>query len=68
MSTEVEPVHHCESGCCPTFECAGCHRLVGWCRGCFDDMPDHCDDCWVLAHAGFLEEIVPLAPPLEATP
>ena len=47
-------IHAAEDGSCcahydpaivPVFECATCHRLVGWCMGCADEFPDDCDDC-----------------------
>lgn len=36
-----------------TYSCAGCARRVPWCYGGggdADDMPEHCDDCWLEAH------------------
>jgi hypothetical protein len=36
---------------CLGFRCRtpGCLRtdLTPWCRGCCDDLPNGCDDCWV---------------------
>ncbi len=32
------------------FWCPGCRRIVSAEHGASDDMPDHCDDCWCLAH------------------
>ena len=32
------------------FICEGCQRKMPYCLGAADDMPDHCDDCWGLAH------------------
>jgi hypothetical protein len=28
------------------FECPQCDRSIPWCRGCGDDYPDLCDECW----------------------
>jgi hypothetical protein len=41
-------VHYdgCDTECGGTWTCAGCNRLVGYCCGCTDDMPELCDDCW----------------------
>lgn len=36
---EVPPGH-------AKFFCQGCEHWVGWCKGCADDMPELCDDCW----------------------
>lgn len=33
-----------------TYLCAGCLKRLPWSNGCADDMPNHCDDCWVEAH------------------
>lgn len=33
---------------CQTFRCSRCERWVSWDRGCADDMPGLCDDCWVV--------------------
>lgn len=30
-----------------TFFCPGCERHVSVDNGCFDDMPELCDDCWM---------------------
>lgn len=35
---------------CELYLCAGCSRWVSWDLGAADDMPQHCDDCWALAH------------------
>jgi hypothetical protein len=46
-------VHHapkCNASCGGTYECPGCNRTVGWCFGCWDDLPELCDDCWAIAH------------------
>lgn len=32
--------------CGGTFRCPHCKRRVGWCMGCYDNMPEACDDCW----------------------
>jgi hypothetical protein len=32
------------------WRCKGCFRLICDGFGAADDMPDHCDDCWALAH------------------
>lgn len=32
------------------FTCAGCRRFRPPEEGCADDLPDHCDRCWVQAH------------------
>lgn len=29
------------------YTCRGCKRRVPWCFGAADNMPNHCDDCWV---------------------
>lgn len=34
----------CEPG--QTFKCDCCTRLMPWCRGCWDEYLDICDDCW----------------------
>jgi hypothetical protein len=36
------------SACGGTFRCPTCKRFVGWCRGCHDDQPDVCDDCYLI--------------------
>jgi hypothetical protein len=43
-----EAVHYdgCDTACGGTWVCAGCNRLVGFCGGCSDDMPELCDECW----------------------
>lgn len=33
-----------------SYVCAGCSRRVPNEFGADDDMPDHCDDCWLEAH------------------
>jgi hypothetical protein len=38
----------CEPG--ETFKCSECSRLMPWCRGASDDMPDACDECWAKNH------------------
>lgn len=38
--------HQCGGECGGVFYCPGCERVVGWCRGAGDDMPELCDDCW----------------------
>lgn len=43
-----------------TFTCIGCKREMPWGKGAADDMPEHCDDCWVEAHDG--EPALPVAP------
>ena len=40
------------------FVCAGCARLMPWCWGADDNMPEHCDRCWV-------KPPEPLSPQLE---
>lgn len=35
---------------CELYLCAGCGRWRPWSDGAADDMPDHCDRCWALAH------------------
>lgn len=44
--------HAARSECtrCELYLCAGCSRWVSWNFGADDDMPEHCDDCWALAH------------------
>lgn len=32
--------------------CAGCNRIMCPLDGAADDMPDHCDDCWMEVHSG----------------
>lgn len=32
------------------YRCKWCKRWVPWCFGAADDLPLHCDDCWVKAH------------------
>lgn len=34
---------------CPNVEHAG-RRKTPYCNGAHDDLPDHCDTCWALAH------------------
>jgi hypothetical protein len=48
------------SGCEPgaLFECNICGRLMPWCKGAADDLPDSCDDCWSAVHREDKEEIV----------
>jgi hypothetical protein len=36
----------CDGDCGGTYTCVGCKRLVGWCDGANDDMPEHCTVCW----------------------
>lgn len=36
--------------CGGAFRCEGCGRLVGWCDGAADDMPEHCSRCANAAH------------------
>ena len=36
----------CECAPWHTFVCAHCGRVVGWCLGADDNMPDACDFCW----------------------
>ena len=47
LDPAVVHVPDCD-GCGGIYLCPGCQRLCGWCFGCGDDMPDHCDDCWAL--------------------
>lgn len=50
---EIVDVSHSLGGCglpLLVYACPGCKRLVPWCFGAADDMPDHCDDCWSVAH------------------
>jgi len=44
----AEAVHYdgCDAACGGAWPCPGCERLVGYCCGCTDDMPELCDDCW----------------------
>jgi hypothetical protein len=37
----------CQAGM--LFRCDTCDRLMPWCMGAYDNMPDSCDDCWVEA-------------------
>ena len=30
-----------------TFRCVGCNMICSWCVGCADEMPEHCDSCWM---------------------
>lgn len=39
------------------FTCVGCKRRVPAAFGCDDNMPNHCDDCWVHAH-GFARTFI----------
>ena len=46
---------HCvEKGRCPYperyFDCDVCKRMMPYCMGHSDDMPDSCSDCWAEAH------------------
>ncbi|WP_198013013.1 hypothetical protein [Lyngbya sp. PCC 8106] len=36
--------NRCESG--ETFTCCYCQKIVPYCCGAADDLPDACDDCW----------------------
>jgi hypothetical protein len=36
--------------CGGVFVCSRCGRATGWCRGCADDLPELCDDCWCATH------------------
>lgn len=46
------PGYSQDRGCAPHeyFQCDRCLRIVPYCRGCWDDLLDACDDCWVKAH------------------
>jgi hypothetical protein len=33
-----------------TFVCLGCRKEVSWDKGCDDDLPNFCDDCWAKAN------------------
>lgn len=47
--TCIAEAHHydcCDKECGGAWVCPGCERLVGYCMGCADELPDHCDDCW----------------------
>lgn len=47
-----EEVHQpgCADDCGGTYFCAECGRECGWCFGCWDDLPELCDDCWADRH------------------
>lgn len=32
----------------PAFRCKRCRKYIIWDKGCADDLPFHCDDCWAL--------------------
>lgn len=32
-----------------TFVCLACRKEVSWDKGCEDDLPNFCDDCWAKA-------------------
>jgi hypothetical protein len=48
------------SGCEPgaIFECKVCGRLMPYCMGADDDLPDACDDCWSKAHREDFQEVI----------
>jgi hypothetical protein len=61
----LTPVPDCQCGLCGLpeelqdlddgdrmYECATCKRLVPWCYGAADKMPDSCDCCWVATYGG----------------
>jgi hypothetical protein len=31
------------------YKCMGCKRVRPWSDGAADDMPNHCDECWLAA-------------------
>lgn len=35
-----------DCGLCQLFRCDTCEQWVSWDRGCGDDAPDTCDDCY----------------------
>ena len=43
---ELLAKHQYECDECETFVCNRCEQRVSWNRGCADDMPTLCDDCW----------------------
>ncbi len=47
----LKPVKQRHRECGGTFSCAGCKRVVCWCDGAADDMPEHCSRCANAAHA-----------------
>ena len=46
------PGYSQEMGCAPDecFKCDRCLRIVPYCKGAADEMPDACDDCWYAVH------------------
>lgn len=50
MIPETEPVCTCGRCLGRRYRCLWCRRDVPWCFGAADDMPEVCDDCWVVAH------------------
>ena len=42
----TNPEFWCEPG--QVFTCCFCKKLTPYCKGCDDDLPDACDDCWVI--------------------
>lgn len=52
MQSRTETVHAggCQGECGGWYVCEGCFRVVGWCFGAYDDLPDRCDDCWFAYH------------------
>lgn len=50
------PGYSQERGCAPHeyFQCDRCLRIVPYCRGCWDELLDSCDDCWAKVR---LEEV-----------
>ena len=50
---DVKPVAEPFSQSCMdcTYICEGCKQLTPYESGGSDDMPNHCDECWMEAHA-----------------
>lgn len=35
-----------------SYRCGSCLRLIPFCMGADDDLPDSCDECWAKAQGG----------------
>ena len=36
------------------YRCKRCRRVCCWCFGAADELPGHCDDCWVDLHPDWM--------------